>query len=62
ANPKKITIIKKSLPKKIIFHEENKIEKILTKLYKNKIFLDSLSCSVYYRRNGRSPIPDNKTY
>ena len=48
-NPKKITIIKKSLPKKIIFHEENKIEKILTNLYKNKIFLDSLSCSVYYR-------------
>ncbi len=49
ANPKKITIIKKSLPKKIIFHEENKIEKILTNLYKNKIFLDSLSCSIYYK-------------
>ena len=49
ANPKKITMIKKSLPKKIIFHEENKIEKILTNLYKNKIFLDSLSCSIYYR-------------
>jgi len=48
-NPKKITMIKKSLPKKIIFHEENKIEKILTNLYKNKIFLDSLSCSVYYK-------------
>ena len=49
ANPKKITMIKKNLAKKIIFHEENKIEKILTNLYKNKIFLDSLSCSVYYR-------------
>jgi Xaa-Pro aminopeptidase len=49
ANPKKITIIKKSLSKKIIFHEENKIEKILTNLYKNKIFLDSLSCSIYYK-------------
>jgi Xaa-Pro aminopeptidase len=49
ANPKKITMIKKSLPKKIIFYEENKIEKILTNLYKNKIFLDSLSCSIYYR-------------
>ena len=49
ANPKKITIIKKNMPKKIIFHEENKIEKILTNLYKNKIFLDSLSCSIYYR-------------
>ena len=49
ANPKKITMIKKSLPKKIIFHEENKIEKILTNLYKNKIFLDSLSCSIYYK-------------
>ena len=48
-NPKKITMIKKSLPKKIIFHEENKIEKILTNLYKNKIFLDSLSCSIYYK-------------
>jgi len=49
ANPKKITMIKKSLPKKIIFHEESKIEKILTNLYKNKIFLDSLSCSIYYK-------------
>ena len=49
ANPKKITMIKKSLPKKIIFYEENKIEKILTNLYKNKIFLDSLSCSIYYK-------------
>ena len=49
ANPKKMTMIKKSLPKKIIFHEENKIEKILTNLYKNKIFLDSLSCSIYYK-------------
>ena len=49
ANPKKITMIKKSLPKKIIFHEENKIEKILTNLYKNKVFLDSLSCSIYYK-------------
>ena len=48
-NPKKITMIKKSLTKKIIFHEENKIEKILTNLYKNKIFLDSLSCSIYYK-------------
>ncbi|MBO6483208.1 MAG: aminopeptidase P family protein [Pelagibacteraceae bacterium] len=48
-NTKKITMIKKSLPKKIIFHEENKIEKILTNLYKNKIFLDSLSCSIYYK-------------
>ena len=48
-NSKKITFIKKSLSKKIIFHEENKIEKILTNLYKNKIFLDSLSCSIYYR-------------
>jgi Xaa-Pro aminopeptidase len=48
-NLKKITMIKKSLPKKIIFHEENKIEKILTNLYKNKIFLDSLSCSIYYK-------------
>ncbi|MBO6484222.1 MAG: aminopeptidase P family protein [Pelagibacteraceae bacterium] len=49
ANPKKITMIKKNLAKKIIFHEENKIEKILTNLYKNKIFLDSLSCSIYYK-------------
>jgi Xaa-Pro aminopeptidase len=48
-NPKKITMIKKSLTKKIIFHEENKIEKILTNLYKKKIFLDSLSCSIYYK-------------
>ncbi len=45
----KVTKIKKNLPKKIKFHDENKIENKLRNLWKNNIWLDSLSCSIHYK-------------
>ena len=45
---KKIVNIKKNF-KKIKFHDESKIEKKLKSLLNNKIWLDSLSCSIYYK-------------
>jgi len=49
ANPKKITKIKKTLGKKIRTHDERKIENILKYISKKRIWLDSLSCSFYYK-------------
>jgi len=49
SNPKKITKIKKIFHKKIKYYDENKIEKKLTDLYKNNIWLDSLSCSIHHK-------------
>jgi len=46
---KKVTKIKKKISKKIKFHDENKIEKKLRNLWKNNIWLDSLSCSIHYK-------------
>jgi len=46
---KKVTKIKKKFSKKIEFHDENKIEKKLRNLWKNNIWLDSLSCSIHYK-------------
>jgi len=46
---KKVTKIKKKNSKKIEFHDENKIEKKLRNLWKNNIWLDSLSCSIHYK-------------
>jgi len=46
---KKVTKIKKIFSKKIEFHDENKIEKKLSNLWKNNIWLDSLSCSIHYK-------------
>ena len=46
---KKVTKIKKIFPKKIEFHDEDKIEKKLRNLRKNNIWLDSLSCSIHYK-------------
>ena len=46
---KKLSKIKKFFSKKIEFHDENKIEKKLRNLWKNNIWLDSLSCSVHYK-------------
>tara|TARA_Y100000590_G_scaffold28495_1_gene31927 strand:+ start:471 stop:2180 length:1710 start_codon:yes stop_codon:yes gene_type:complete len=46
---KKIKIIKKTLSKKIDFYDENKLEEKLKNLWKNNIWLDSLSCSVHYK-------------
>tara|TARA_B100000700_G_scaffold306989_1_gene382841 strand:+ start:2668 stop:4371 length:1704 start_codon:yes stop_codon:yes gene_type:complete len=45
---KKVKKIKKNL-KKIIFHDEDEIEKKLKELRRNNILLDSLSCSIYYK-------------
>ena len=46
---KKVTEIKKIFSKKIEFHDEDKIEKKLRNLWKNNIWLDSLSCSIHYK-------------
>ena len=46
---KKIIKIKKIFSKKIEFHDEDKIEKKLRNLWKNNIWLDSLSCSIHYK-------------
>jgi len=46
---KKVTKIKKIFSKKIEFHDEDKIEKKLSNLWKNNIWLDSLSCSIHYK-------------
>jgi len=45
----KVTKIKKIFSKKIEFHDEDKIEKKLRNLWKNNIWLDSLSCSIHYK-------------
>jgi len=45
----KVTKIKKNFSKKIQFHDEDKIEQKLRNLWKNNIWLDSLSCSIYYK-------------
>jgi len=47
--PKKFIKIKKTFSKKIEFHQEYKIEKRLRNLWKSNVWLDSLSCSVYYK-------------
>ena len=49
SNPKKIKAIKKIFHKKINYYNENEIEKKLINLYKNNIWLDSLSCSVHHK-------------
>jgi len=46
---KKVTKIKKTFFKKIEFYDEDKIEKRLKNLWKNNIWLDSLSCSIHYK-------------
>ena len=46
---KKVAKIKKKFSKKIEFHDEDKIEKKLRNLWKNNIWLDSLSCSIHYK-------------
>ena len=48
-NPKKLIKIKKILKNKVRIHKERKIEKILFHLSRKSIWLDSLSCSFYYK-------------
>jgi len=45
----KVAKIKKNFSKRIEFHDENKIEKKLRSLWKNNIWLDSLSCAIHYK-------------
>ena len=49
SQPEKVTKIKKKISKQIKFHDEDKIEKKLKSLWKKNIWLDSLSCSIYYK-------------
>ncbi len=48
-NPKKITKIKKILEKGVRAHDERRIDNILKYISKKKIWLDSLTCSFYYK-------------
>ena len=48
-NPKKLIKIKKILKNKVRIHKERKIENILFHLSRKSIWLDSLSCSFYYK-------------
>ncbi len=48
-NPKKITKIKKILEKGVRTHDERRIGNILKYISKKKIWLDSLTCSFYYK-------------
>ena len=45
----KITKIKKNFFREVRFYEESKIEEKLKKLKKNNVWIDSLSCSIYYK-------------
>ena len=49
AQSNKINKIKKIFSKKIKFYDESKMDVKLKKLWKNNIWLDALSCSVYYK-------------
>ena len=46
---KKISKIKKKFSGKIVFYDEDKIEKKLTSMQGYNVWLDSLSCSVYFK-------------
>jgi len=49
ANPQKLTKIKKIIKKQVRIHDEKKMEKILNRIPRKKIWLDSLSCSLFYK-------------
>ncbi len=48
-HPEKFKKIKSYFKKKIIFYNENEIDKVLNHISKKNIWLDSLSCSVYFK-------------
>ena len=48
-NPKKLTNIRKIFKNNIHLNKETKIEKVLVQLSRKNIWLDSLSCSFYYK-------------
>ena len=45
----KVTKIKRILSKKIKFHNEDMLERRLNNLWKQNIWLDTLSCSIHYK-------------
>ena len=45
----KVKKIKKTLPEKIKFYNENMLEKKLNNIWKKNIWLDALSCSIHYK-------------
>ena len=49
SHPEKVKKIKKILPKKIKFYNEEMLEIKLNNLWKKNILLDSMSCSIHYR-------------
>ena len=49
SNLKKLIKIKKNFSKKIKFYDESEIEKKLKDLWTKNIWLDSLSCSLYFK-------------
>tara|TARA_Y100001970_G_scaffold239675_1_gene301837 strand:+ start:8015 stop:9715 length:1701 start_codon:yes stop_codon:yes gene_type:complete len=48
-NPKKLKKIKKTLGKKVRIHDEIKIERVLNQIFRKKVWIDSLSCSFFYK-------------
>ena len=48
-NLKKLEKIKKIIEKKVHIHDEKKIEKVLNRITSKKVWIDSLSCSFFYK-------------
>ena len=48
-NLKKLEKIKKIIEKKVHIHDEKKIEKVLNRITSKKVWVDSLSCSFFYK-------------
>ncbi len=48
-NLKKLEKIKKIIEKKVHVHDEKKIEKVLNRITGKKVWIDSLSCSFFYK-------------
>ncbi len=48
-NPEKLKRIKKIIEKKVRVHDEKKMEKILDQITRKKVWIDSLSCSFFYK-------------
>ncbi len=50
ANPKKLSDIKNAFSKNIFLHEEVKLDEFASKIINKKVWLDSQSCSIYYKK------------
>ena len=49
ANPEKLSNIKNILSKKVFLHKESKLDEFASKISNKIIWLDSQSCSIYYK-------------